>query len=204
MERSRFRRLFRLPARGSRELRSQVDEEIELHIALRAERLMASGMSREAAWAEAARRFGAMDRAKLVLLSDAATRERRMGVREWLDGWRQDLRQALRSLWTERGLSAVVIATLALGVGANAVMFGIVDRLLLSGPALVRDADRIGRVYMTLDVPGIGQRTTGVAGYVLYSVLGEARSFEGVSAYSIQPATIGRGPGARGLRVVLA
>ena len=49
---------------------------------------------------------------------------------------------AVRALIREPQFSLMIIVTLGLGIGANAAMFGIIDRLLLSGPAHVVDADR--------------------------------------------------------------
>ncbi len=43
----------------------------------------------------------------------------------------QDLRLAIRSAWRQRGFSAIVIATLALGTGANTAMFSVVRGVLL-------------------------------------------------------------------------
>ena len=51
-----------------------------------------------------------------------------------LDSLRQDLRYALRGLRTHPAFALTVIVTIALGMGANATMFGIVDRLLFLGP----------------------------------------------------------------------
>ncbi len=53
-----------------------------------------------------------------------------------------DLRYAIRGLKAKPGFTAGVVLTLALGIGANAAMFGILDRLLFRPPAYLRDAAR--------------------------------------------------------------
>lgn len=65
-----------------------------------------------------------------------------------LDGFHADLRYALRGLRRNPICSLGVVLTLALGIGANATMFGIVDRLLLSPPTHVMEPDQVHRVYL--------------------------------------------------------
>ncbi len=67
----------------------------------------------------------------------------------------QDLKVALRSLWRSKGLSITVIATLALGIGANAAIFTLVRGVLLR-PLVNRGEDRL--IYIRQDAPGIGDR----------------------------------------------
>ena len=64
-----------------------------------------------------------------------------------------DFRFALRSLARVKGLTATVVLTLALGIGANAAIFSVVRGVLLR-PLVNRDEDRL--IYIRQSAPGIG------------------------------------------------
>src|SRR5438874_11513561 len=64
-----------------------------------------------------------------------------------------DLRFALRSLVRAKGLTFTVVATLALGIGANAAIFSVVRGVLLR-PLVNRDQDRL--LYIRQSAKGIG------------------------------------------------
>ena len=64
-----------------------------------------------------------------------------------------DLRFALRSLASVKGLTVTVVLTLALGIGANAAIFSVVRGVLLR-PLVNREADRL--IYIRQSAPGIG------------------------------------------------
>lgn len=64
-----------------------------------------------------------------------------------------DLRFAFRSLLKTKGLSATVILTLALGIGANAAIFALVRGVLLR-PLVNRDENRL--IYIRQSAPGLG------------------------------------------------
>src|SRR2546428_12936793 len=64
-----------------------------------------------------------------------------------------DLKFALRSLGRARGLSAAVVLTLALGIGANAAIFSLVRGVLLR-PLVNRDESRL--IYIQQSAPGNG------------------------------------------------
>jgi len=68
-------------------------------------------------------------------------------------GLTTDLRFAWRSLLRARGLTVTVVATLALGIGANAAIFTVVKGVLLA-PLANRDEDRL--IYIRQSAPGIG------------------------------------------------
>src|ERR1700691_2789080 len=67
--------------------------------------------------------------------------------------WLQDLRYALRTLRRNAVLSAVILASLGIGIGANSAIFRVVDALLLP-PLPYPHADRLASVW--LHSPGIG------------------------------------------------
>src|SRR5579871_1942120 len=69
----------------------------------------------------------------------------------------QELKVALRSLWRSKGLSITVIATLALGIGANAAIFSLVRGVLLR-PLVNRGEDRL--IYIRHSAPGFGEEST--------------------------------------------
>src|ERR1700751_5603472 len=65
----------------------------------------------------------------------------------------RELKLSARSLAREKGLMAAVIVTLALGIGANAVMFSLVRGVLLR-PLVNRDEDRL--IYIRQSASGKG------------------------------------------------
>lgn len=109
-----------------------------------------------------------------------------MQFREWWDALKQDISYAARGLRREPMFAGFVIATLALGIGANAAMFGVVDRLLLRGPDHIVDASRVMRLYVHANASGGSPEYTGdTFGYVMYDLLkNNTHSFAGVSAYA--------------------
>src|SRR5678815_2155822 len=64
------------------------------------------------------------------------------------DNLQHDLKYAVRGVRTKPGFALAVVATLGLGIGANAAMFGIVDRLLFRPPALMKDPATAHRIYL--------------------------------------------------------
>jgi predicted permease len=124
-----------------------------------------------------------------------------MGLHETLDGLFQDIRYAIRGLRRDPAFTTFSVATLALGIGANAAMYGIVDRLLLRGPDYVRNPERVVRFVLTATRPPIGERRTSQLGYVSYLTMrGATHVFDAVAAYKEDAVTLGRGPSARTVR----
>ncbi|HUQ81515.1 MAG TPA: ABC transporter permease [Gemmatimonadaceae bacterium] len=72
--------------------------------------------------------------------------DRRAERRDWLDDLRQDLRYGVRSALRSPLFSLLAVITLALGIGANAAVFGVVKSVLLDALPY-KDAGRLVRVY---------------------------------------------------------
>jgi predicted permease len=101
----------------------ELEEEVATHIAMATEENIRSGMSPEEARRRALVRFGGVEQAK--------ERQRESRGLPWLDTVMQDLRYAVRTLGREKAFAAVAILILALGIGANVVVFSVVNTILL-------------------------------------------------------------------------
>ena len=146
MLRPGVRRLFRLAIRRPARAAAEMDDEIQFHLEMRIAQLTARGWSPDAARAEAVRMFGPLPELRRDLHAAARRREEILTMSEKFDALSHDLDYALRQIRRAPGLAAAVIGTFALGIGANATMFGIIDRLLLRPPAYVVAPEQLYRV----------------------------------------------------------
>src|SRR5919112_4857855 len=124
----------------------EVNDELQFHLEQRIQSYIAGGMSPEAARRKALERFGDVEGVREEceqLLSEDRKAEAR---RDWFDDLRQDLRFAVRSAVKAPLFSLLTIVTLALGIGANAAVFGVVKSVLLDALPYA-DAGRLVRVY---------------------------------------------------------
>jgi predicted permease len=90
-----------------------------------------------------------------------------------------DLKNACRELLKNRWFTCVTVLTLALGIGANTAIFGVVNKLLLN-PLPYRDSDRLVLVQLA---NASGQSGLPIFGYLVPKWRDEARTLEGLAAY---------------------
>jgi predicted permease len=142
------RRLFRLGVRTPERIRAEANEELYSLIDARIEHLVARGMSGDEARAETERRLGGtMDDVRVALEQSALQRERRMQLSERFEWIRQDVGVALRGLRNAPGFTLTVVLTLALGVGANAAVFSVLEQVYLREPVGVAKPEELRRLY---------------------------------------------------------
>jgi putative ABC transport system permease protein len=132
-----LRRLFR---------RSEADEEIrqeiETHIAMRAEMNRKSGMPTDEASAAARRQFG----------NAASIREEIYDIHgfRFVDGVARDLYYAWRALKERRGFALLAVLTIGLAIGATTAVFSVVDAVILR-PLPYGDSEHL--VYVWAVIP---------------------------------------------------
>lgn len=110
----------------------ELDDEYTAHFDMRLNELRALGMTEMDALAEARRRLGHTDAYRAWAQRRVARRARWLSMTDWLADWVQDARFAMRQVKAAAGITAVVVLTLALGIGANTAIFSVVHRLLLA------------------------------------------------------------------------
>src|SRR5262249_37326630 len=157
---------------------AEMDDELRSHIQHRADDLERSGLPRAEAERRARIEFGGYQRVKEEI------REATGGA--LVDSLGQDLRYAYRVLRKSPVFSVVAILTLALTIGANAVVFSVLNALILR-PLNVPRAESLYSIHRVND-------NSGALSYPDYIDLRDRnRSFEDIAAYNILQAGLDTG-----------
>lgn len=145
---SRLRELLRnLRARtAEREVHEQVDAELTYHFDMLVEENIREGMSPDEARDSAKRRFGDYEEIRTQGARMRQSNERARRRATLLETLVTDVKFAFRGLRRNAGFGAVVILTLALGIGANTAIFTVIEAVLLRSPPFP-DSDRVVFVH---------------------------------------------------------
>jgi putative ABC transport system permease protein len=131
--RSLLRNLF-----SSRGVDTDLDQEVHAHLELLTEENIRAGMAREEAQRAARMELGGVEQVK------EQVREERLG--NWLQSGLSDCRYGLRQLRKSPGATAVMVFTLALGIGATTAIFSVAYGVLLR-PLPYTDSGRIMAIF---------------------------------------------------------
>jgi len=140
-----FQRWFRALGRRD-QVKQEIDDELRFHLEQRTAENIAAGMTPDDADRAARKRFG-----NLQTVREECRDTRRVSVGEQMG---QDLRFAWRMLGKDRGFTAGVLVTLALGIGASTAIYSVVNTVILNpvpGPQPDRLMQIAERTYSTID-----------------------------------------------------
>ncbi len=189
---------FRLHALFRRErLERDLDDELRFHLEREVEKHRQAGLPPEEAERRARAAFGSVSGYK-----DDSRDARGLA---WLETTLQDLRYALRGLRNRKAFASGVVLTLALGIGANATMFGVVDRVLFRAPPTLGEPDRIHRLYrhrLGFDGEPRVDRNFSVA--IWQDLRRDTKSFSDLAAFQTRRLALGEGDDVQEMPVTLA
>ena len=163
-----------LATRRDRELSAELESHLQLHI----DDNIRAGMTPDEARRQARLALGG------VVQTEEAYRDRR-GL-PGLDTLRQDVSYAFRMLRRDRGFTATVVVTLALGIGAATAIFSVYNAVLLR-PLPFADPDRL---VMAFAVAEGGDRHDSVSYPTFVDWSDGSRSFAASAAFAYRSVTI--------------
>ena len=177
-----------------RDEQTDIDAELRFHLEARIEDLIARGTLADAARVQALEEFGDVDVARIRLGEiDRRIAEQHRRA-EWWEGIAQDLRHTMRGLARSPGFTVMVVVTLALGIGANAAIFSVINRMYLQNPPGVVRPGEVRRVEVRSPRGRTGQiDSRAVLSYPEFRDLTQSAPGFDLAAYVMNPEHFGRG-----------
>jgi predicted permease len=145
MTRRGLRRFLHLP-RSAKRVRADIDDELSFEIEMRARELVEEGLPPEAAHERALTEFGDLEATRRYCETVDLGLEGAARRANLVNDLRADLSIAWRAMRRAPGFAAVVLTTLALGIGANTTVYSIIRRVLIA-PLPYRDPGQLYRLY---------------------------------------------------------
>jgi putative ABC transport system permease protein len=143
----------------------ELAREINAHLTILQDEFEVRGMPRQEAKMAARRSYGNVEFAKEL--------HREARSFPWIENTIRDVSYGTRNLLRSPGFTSVAVIALALGIGANTAIFGVVNAVLLR-PLEYRDADRLVTILHN------GSQPVATANYLDWR--DQSRSFEGMGA----------------------
>ena len=172
---------------------SDLEEELRLHMEMAAEEAQRRGANPDDAVRAARIKVGGAAQA-MESLRD----QRSVG---WLEDLGRDLRYGLRVLGRSPAFTAVAILTLALGIGANAAVFHLIDALRLRSLPIANPSELVDVRADGIDGFGINSGPNGRVTYPLWEqIRAHQRAFAETFAWADAGLIVGQGAGARPAR----
>jgi putative ABC transport system permease protein len=152
---------------------AELREELEAHLEMEIAEYVRRGMT-----PRDARRRALLASGGLTQAAEAVHEQRGL---PWIEELSADVRYAFRTLRRAPGFTAVVVLTLALGVGANTAIFSVVRGVLLKALPH-RDGDRL--VYLRHAMDGLGGASIAFSVPEVRDLRDGARSLDGIAEFS--------------------
>ena len=170
----------------------EIDEELRMHLESRTEQLIVHGLTSEEARVEARREMGNVTSIK------EQSREA-LGVR-WIEDAVSDVRYGLRGLLKTPLSTAVILVTLALGIGANTAIFTLIDVAMIKSLPVSHPEEL---VMLTLNAAGASKGSSSFSQSLWEQIRDHQDVFAGLFAYGSTSADLGVGGEVRPIAVGL-